>query len=86
MFHFSGFASSRLCIQRGIVIADGVSPFGNPWIGLFAAPQGLSQLVASFFARCRQGIHTFACNFLLLAGLKSFAVLKVILGTMVLQL
>ena len=77
MFHFTGFASSRLWIQRGIVIADGVSPFGNPWIGLFAAPQGLSQLVASFFARCRQGIHTVACNFLLLAGLKSFAVLKV---------
>ena len=76
MFHFSGFASSRLCIQRGIVIADGVSPFGNPWIGLFAAPRGLSQLVASFFARCRQGIHTVACNFLLLAGLKSFAVSK----------
>ncbi|GBL28105.1 hypothetical protein EMGBS8_20530, partial [Verrucomicrobiota bacterium] len=48
MLHFSGFASSRLCIQRGIVIADGVSPFGNPWIGLFSAPQGLSQLVASF--------------------------------------
>ena len=77
MFHFTGFASSRLCIQRGIVIADGVSPFGNPRIGLFAAPRGLSQLVASFFARCRQGIHTVACNFLLLAGLKSFAVLKV---------
>ena len=77
MFHFSGFASLPLWIQDRIVIADGVSPFGNPRIGLFAAPRGLSQLVASFFARCRQGIHTVACNFLLLAGLKSFAVLKV---------
>ena len=66
MFHFTRFASPTLCIQAGIVIADGVSPFGNPWISLFAAPQGLSQLVASFIARCRQGIHTVACNFLLL--------------------
>ncbi len=73
MFHFSGFAFSPLCIQDGIVIADRVSPFGNPRICLFAAPRGLSQLIASFFARCLQGIHTVACNFLLLV-FKSFAV------------
>ena len=84
MFHFSGFASLPLCIQDRIVIADRVSPFGNPRIGLFAAPRGLSQLVASFFARCRQGIHTVACNFLLLVVI--FRRSQSILGTMVLQL
>jgi hypothetical protein len=32
MFQFPGFASTPLCIQDGIILADGVAPFGNPRI------------------------------------------------------
>ena len=65
MFQFTRFASHTYVFSMRYP-CGWVSPFGNPRIGLFAAPRGLSQLVASFFARCRQGIHTVACNFLLL--------------------
>ena len=60
MCQFPGFASTRLCIQRGMTRHDPgrVSPFGHPRIkARLAAPRGLSQLTTSFIASWRQGIH-----------------------------
>ena len=58
MFQFRRFASLTLCIRMRIVLADGVSPFGDPRIkARLAAPRGLSQPATSFIACCRQGIH-----------------------------
>ena len=58
MFQFAGFASSRLYIQRGILLAEWVSPFGHLWIkASLPAPQSFSQACTSFFACNRQGIH-----------------------------
>ena len=58
MFQFTGFASTYLCIQYGILLAEWVSPFGYLWIkALLPAPQSFSQAYASFIACDRQGIH-----------------------------
>src|ERR1035437_6355416 len=58
MFQFTGFASSPLCIQDGILLAEWVSPFGHLWIkASLPAPQSFSQACTSFFACNRQGIH-----------------------------
>ena len=58
MFQFTGFASSPLCIQSGILLAEWVSPFGHLWIkASLPAPQSFSQACTSFFACNRQGIH-----------------------------
>ena len=58
MFQFREFASPRLCIQRGILLAEWVSPFGYPRIkARLPAPRGLTQAATSFIACCRQGIH-----------------------------
>ena len=58
MFQFRRFASLTLWIRMRIVLADGVSPFGDPRIkARLAAPRGLSQPATSFIASWRQGIH-----------------------------
>ena len=60
MFHFPGFAPSRLCIQRAVRrhYTPGVSPFGHPrFIAWLAAPRGFSQPPTSFFASDCLGIH-----------------------------
>ena len=58
MFQFTAFASTRLCIQRGIPLAGWVSPFGNRRIkARLPAPRRLSQATTSFIACDRQGIH-----------------------------
>jgi hypothetical protein len=58
MFQFPGFASSSLCIQLGILLAEWVSPFGNRRIkACLRAPRRLSHATTSFFACDRQGIH-----------------------------
>ena len=59
MFHFTGLASTRLCIQREISGRTAeVSPFGHLRIkGCLAPPRSLSQLATSFIASVRQGIH-----------------------------
>ena len=58
MFQFAAFASTRLCIQRGMTLAGRVSPFGNLRIkACLPAPRSLSQATTSFIACDRQGIH-----------------------------
>ena len=58
MFHFTGFASSRLCIQRGILLSEWVSPFGHLRIkACLPAPRSITQATTSFIACDRQGIH-----------------------------
>src|SRR5512140_3836666 len=60
MFHFTRFAPSHLCIQRGVRrhYPPWVSPFGHRRIKAWlAAPRRFSQLPTSFFASCRLGIH-----------------------------
>ncbi len=60
MFHFPGFASPRLFIQRGINghYPVGVSPFGYlRIIAWFAAPRSFSQRPTSFIASNCLGIH-----------------------------
>ena len=60
MFHFPGFASPRLLIQRGIDrhYPVGVSPFGYlRIIAWFAAPRSFSQRPTSFIASNCLGIH-----------------------------
>ena len=58
MFQFTAFASTRLCIQRGMTLAGRVSPFGNLRIkACLPAPRSLSQAITSFIACDRQGIH-----------------------------
>ena len=58
MFQFARFASSRLCIQRGILLAEWVSPFGHLRIkACLPAPRSISQATTSFIACDRQGIH-----------------------------
>ena len=58
MFQFTGFASSPLCIQDGILLTEWVSPFGHLWIkASLPAPQSFSQACTSFIACDRQGIH-----------------------------
>ena len=60
MFHFPPFASTRLCIQRGMTpnYRCRVAPFGYPRINAcLTAPRGFSQLATSFIAYSRQGIH-----------------------------
>src|SRR6185295_13279858 len=43
---------------------------------LCAPPRSLSQLAASFFARCRQGIHQLLLSVLLLTVRRPFEILK----------
>lgn len=60
MFQFPPFASLGLCIQPRIttLTRSWVFPFGNLRIKAYlAAPRSLSQLITSFFAVLRQGIH-----------------------------
>ena len=60
MVQFPPFASDGYEFTAGCrgINPRRVSPFGNPWIeACLAAPQGLSQLAASFIASRRQGIH-----------------------------
>ena len=59
MFHFPGFALSRLCIQREVPDRSQVGcPIrGSRDHGLLAAPSGFSQLSTPFIASDRQGIH-----------------------------
>ena len=58
MFQFAAFASTRLCIQRGMTPKGRVSPFGNLRIkARLSAPRSLSQTTTSFIACDRQGIH-----------------------------
>src|SRR5699024_12863199 len=51
MFQFPGSASFTLCIQINVLLhyEQWVPPFGNPCIRLLTTPQGLSELVPSFF-------------------------------------
>ena len=52
MFQFPAFALCSDFLNRS------VSRFGDPWVKcLRTANQGLSQLIASFVASLRQGIH-----------------------------
>src|SRR5665213_3265555 len=60
MFHFPGFARTRLSFQRAVMqhYLHWVSPFGYlRIIAWLAAPRSFSQLPASFFASYRLGIH-----------------------------
>ena len=60
MVQFPPFASGGYEFTAGCrgINPRRVSPFGDPWIeACLAAPQGLSQLAASFIASQRQGIH-----------------------------
>jgi hypothetical protein len=58
MFQFTRFASTSLCIQLGILLAEWVAPFGNLRIkACLPAPRSLSQATTSFIACDRQGIH-----------------------------
>ena len=58
MFQFTRFASSSLCIQEGILLAEWVSPFGYLRINArLPAPRSFSQAATSFIACNRQGIH-----------------------------
>jgi hypothetical protein len=58
MFQFAAFASTRLCIQRGMTLAGRVSPFGYLRIkARLPAPRSFSQAATSFIACDRQGIH-----------------------------
>ncbi len=58
MFQFARFASTRLCIQRGMTLAGRVSPFGYLRINArLPAPRSFSQATTSFIACNRQGIH-----------------------------
>ncbi len=58
MFQFTAFASTRLCIQRGMTLAGRVSPFGNRRVkARLPARRRLSQATTSFIACDRQGIH-----------------------------
>jgi hypothetical protein len=58
MFQFTGFAPSRLCIQRAVTLAGRVSPFGHLRIkARLPAPRSFSQAATSFIACNRQGIH-----------------------------
>ena len=58
MFQFPRFATSGLCIQPGLLLAEWVSPFGHRGIKApLPTPPRLSQACTSFFACGRQGIH-----------------------------
>ncbi len=58
MFQFAAFASTYLCIQYGILLAEWVSPFGYRGIKApLPAPPRFSQACTSFIACDRQGIH-----------------------------
>ena len=58
MFQFTRFASSDLCIQSGILLAQWVSPFGHLRINAcLPAPRSFSQATTPFIACNRQGIH-----------------------------
>ena len=58
MFQFAPFASSRLCIHRGIPLARWVPPFGHLRINVYLpTPRSFSQAFTSFIACDRQGIH-----------------------------
>ena len=58
MFQFTRFASTDLCIQSGILLAQWVSPFGYLRIkACLPAPRSFSQATTSFIACDRQGIH-----------------------------
>jgi hypothetical protein len=58
MFQFTRFASTGLCIQPVILLAEWVSPFGYLRIkACLPAPRSFSQATTSFIACGRQGIH-----------------------------
>ena len=58
MFQFARFATSGLCIQPRLLLAEWVSPFGHRGINAsLPAPPRFSQARTSFFACDRQGIH-----------------------------
>ena len=63
-FSSAGIASAGLWIQPGIT---GLKPWGfpirkSPGHSVFAAIRSLSQLITSFVALCRQGIHQLLLN------------------------
>src|SRR5699024_7300963 len=51
MFQYHGSASFTLCIQINVLFhyEQWVPTFGNPCLSLLTTPQGLSELVPSFF-------------------------------------
>ena len=56
MFQFTGFAPSRLYIQRAVTLAGRVSPFGHLRINArLPAPRSFSQAATSFIACNRLG-------------------------------
>jgi hypothetical protein len=60
MFHFSAFGILGLCIHPEddpVLIGSGFPIRKSTDQSVLAAPRGLSQLTASFFAFWHQGIH-----------------------------
>ena len=60
MFHFTGYRSARpMCSTWSdwILLQPGFPNRKSPDQSVFAAPRSFSQLVTSFIAWCRQGIH-----------------------------